>query len=173
MRESAQKRAKPTARVAKPDHGAPPSQLVLRQFRVLFNTMKSHFAQVERLAGVGGAQLWALSVVAQSPGCTLGDLARAMDIHQTTASNLVRTLSERALISVKADTLDKRTRRLHVRVAGRRILQAAPGPFAGVLPDALASLDAATLARLHRDLARLIARVRAEPGAAHIPLGQK
>jgi hypothetical protein len=44
-----------------------PSTRVLRQFRVVFNSVKTHFRQVEREAGLGGAQLWALSVIQRRP----------------------------------------------------------------------------------------------------------
>ncbi|HBZ08040.1 MAG TPA: MarR family transcriptional regulator, partial [Massilia sp.] len=74
-----------------------PETRVLRQFRIVFNAVKNHFRQVERDAGLGGAQLWALSVIAQSPGIGVTDLARALDIHQSTASNLVRALGSRGL----------------------------------------------------------------------------
>ena len=40
------------------------------------------------------------------------------------------------------------TVQLAVLPAGRKVLRQAPGPFAGVLPQALASLDSATLERL-------------------------
>ena len=35
---------------------------VLRQFRQVFNAVKSHFQQVEKTVGMGGAQVWALSI---------------------------------------------------------------------------------------------------------------
>jgi hypothetical protein len=34
---------------------------VLRQFRQVFNAVKSHFRKVERVAGIGGEQPWAFS----------------------------------------------------------------------------------------------------------------
>jgi hypothetical protein len=42
----------------------------------------------------------------------------------------------------------------------------------GVLPQALADLDKATLARLDRDLGKLIALIGADERASQIPLGQ-
>jgi hypothetical protein len=63
---------------------------VLRRFRLIFNAVKTHFQQVERHAGIGGAQLWALACVRAEPGIGVSALARAMDIHPSTASNLVR-----------------------------------------------------------------------------------
>ncbi len=145
---------------------------VLRQFRIVFNAVKSHFRQVEREAGVGGAQLWALSVIEQQPGIGATGLARELDIHQSTASNLVRALVERGYVSGSREGADRRTVALHVQPAGREVLQRAPMPFAGVLPDALASLDPATLAQLESNLNQLIAELGADDEAGSVPLSQ-
>jgi DNA-binding MarR family transcriptional regulator len=146
---------------------------VLRRFRVVFNAIKTHFRQVEKGAGIGGAQLWAIGVVRQTPGIGMNDLARAMDVHQSTASNLVRSLAERELITVVRDGSDRRTVALWISPEGRKVLRTAPGPFAGVLPDALASLDARTLARRDKDLGTLITALEADERAEGIPLGQQ
>ena len=69
-----------------------PEVRVLRRFRLVFNAVKTHFQQVEKKAGVGGAQLWALSVIHAHPGIGVNSLAAFMDVHQTTASNLVKAL---------------------------------------------------------------------------------
>jgi DNA-binding MarR family transcriptional regulator len=148
------------------------SASVLRQFRIVFNAVKTHFQQVEKKAGVGGAQLWALSIIQARAGIGVNDLAGAMDVHQSTASNLVKTLVERELIGTAKEGADRRAVQLRILPAGVRVLRRAPGPFAGVLPDALASLDAATLARLDNDLSKLIAALDSDMRAANIPLGQ-
>jgi DNA-binding MarR family transcriptional regulator len=145
---------------------------VLRQFRLVFNTVKTHFQQVEKRAGLGGAQVWALSVVRDRPGIGVNDLARALDVRQPTASNLVKALAEQDLIEVCKDERDGRAVMLHVRPAGTRVLRRAPGPFTGVLPEALATLDPATLGRLEQDLAVLIKVLGADERGANIPLSQ-
>lgn len=145
---------------------------VLRRFRVVFNAVKTHFRQVEKAAGVGGAQVWALSVVAARPGLGVGALAGAMDIRQATASNLVRSLVAGGWITAERNGADRRVVQLRILPAGRALLSRAPAPFSGVLPEALARLDAQTLARLDADLARLIELLRADPGAAAVPLAQ-
>jgi DNA-binding MarR family transcriptional regulator len=149
-----------------------PATRVLRQFRVVFNAVKSHFRQVEREAGLGGAQLWALSVIERSPGIGVTDLARALDIHQSTASNLIKALAERGLVQASREGADRRGVALRVLPEGEALLSKAPGPFAGVLPGALASLDEATLARLEQDLSSLIAALAADEAAAAVPLAQ-
>jgi DNA-binding MarR family transcriptional regulator len=150
---------------------AAPAAQVLRRFRLVFNAVKTHFQQVEKKAGVGGAQLWALSIVRDRPEIGVNDLAKAMDVHQSTASNLVRTLIARELIDGSRSGSDRRTVQLRILPAGRAVLRRAPGPLTGVLPQALASLDARTLKRLDADLARLITALHADERAANIPLG--
>lgn len=145
---------------------------VLRRFRVVFNAVKTHFQQVERTAGLGGAQVWALSVVAADPGIGVGQLARAMDVHQTTASNLVKQLLAAELVEATRDESDRRSVRLAIRPRGRRLLARAPGPFSGVLPDALDRLPPEVLARLDADLALLIEVLDADRRAGRKPLAQ-
>ena len=143
---------------------------VLRRFRIVFNAIKAHFQQVEKQAGVGGAQLWALSVIRQRPGIGVNELARAMDVHQSTASNLVKTLAERNMIVATKEGSDRRAVQLRLLSSGAEVLDRAPGPFTGVLANALAALDADTLARLDEDLGKLISALDADERAAGIPL---
>lgn len=145
---------------------------VLRQFRQVFNAVKTHFQQVEKTVGLGGAQVWALSVIRDTPDIGVGDLARAMDIHQSTASNLVKALIERQLVSASKDEGDRRAVRLRLLAAGTRLLKRSPGPYAGVLPAALASLDDKTLKRLEADLARLMRELHTDKEAGGIPLAE-
>jgi hypothetical protein len=52
------------------------------------------------------------------------------------------------------------------------VLGSAPLPFAGVLPDALSALDAATLSRLEHDLGKLIALLEADEASGNVLLSQ-
>jgi DNA-binding MarR family transcriptional regulator len=167
-------RRSPTAAAPIADAGEPAADdmaaRVLRQFRQVFNSVKTHFQQVERRAGLGGAQVWALSTIKERPGVGVGELARAMDIHQSTASNLVKGLVERDLVEARREGADRRSVQLRLRPAGAAALRKAPRPFTGVLPDALRRLDAPSLNRLHRDLGRLISEIGADEGAGQVPL---
>jgi DNA-binding MarR family transcriptional regulator len=147
-----------------------PSTLVLRRFRVVFNAVRTHFQQVEKIAGIGGAQVWALSVVRDSPQIGVTELGLAMDIHQSTASNLVKTLVKRGLIQTSKSEEDRRSVRLMISSAGKDILKRVPGPYEGVLPMALNALPEKTLARLDKDLAQVIAAIQADESAGGIPL---
>lgn len=151
-----------------------PSQQVLRQFRIIFNAVKAHFRQVEQESGLGGAQVWALSVASESPGIGVGQLARVMDIRQPTASNLVRGLVAKGLLRSEKSVLDRRAVALFATAEAQRILQRVPGPGSGVLPHALAALDDATLRRLQADLERVTEQLDAQGAAeaANTPLAQ-
>ncbi|MBZ2209755.1 MarR family winged helix-turn-helix transcriptional regulator [Massilia soli] len=145
---------------------------VLRQFRIVFNTVKAHFRQVERDTGIGGAQLWALSEIRATPGIGVNDLARALDVHQSTASNLVKSLLDKGLVMAVRSGRDRRIVLLSLLPAGAALLDSAPAPFAGVLPGALAGLDLATLNRLETDLASVIALLQGDPAGAKVPLAE-
>lgn len=154
---------------AQEDLGASAAR-VLRQFRRVFNAVKTHFQQVEKKAGVGGAQVWALSAIQAVPGIGVNQLARTMDIHQTTASNLAKTLVNGGLASADRKGPDRRAVQLRILPAGAAVLRKAPGPFTGVLPEALNRLDLATLFQLERDLSQLIAVLQSDEAAAGMPL---
>lgn len=143
----------------------------LRQFRQVFNAVKTHFQQMERRTGIGGSQAWALSIVGQQPGIGMGGLAQAMDIHQSTASNLVRGLVARQLIEPRRSQADGRAVSLHITGEGRKLLSKVPAPFSGVLPAALRQLDEVRLKRLNKDLAALLQLIgHVDKKAARTPL---
>lgn len=129
---------------------------VLLQFRQIFNAVKTHFQHVESSVGLGGAQLWALGVIRDTPGIGTGGVAERLNIHQSTASNLLSALVERKLIAGKKDEGDKRAVRWRLLPAGTAVLKRSPGPFTGVLPQALHELDEKVLERLEKDLKQLL-----------------
>lgn len=143
---------------------------VLRRFRVVFNAVRGHFQEIESRVGLGGAQVWALNVLRDHPGIGVGTLAKSMDIHQSTASNLVKVLLRKDLITMRKASTDRRQVELQILPSGLAILSQVPGPFEGVLPGALNQLSVATLLRLDRDLGELIALLKVDEKAANIPL---
>jgi len=129
---------------------------VLRQFRVIFRSVKKHFQVIERTCGIGGSQLWALAAVSESPGIRVSDLAKAMSIHQSTASNLVEQMVKLGLIVRERDAEDQRVVRLNATARGLALIARAPKPLIGLLPDALSQLNPHELRQLHASLATLL-----------------
>ena len=143
---------------------------VLMQFRVVVRSMRRHYQSVERACGVTGAQLWAMAQVAASPGMTVGELARDLAIHQSTASNMIADLERAGLLERERPDDDQRIVRLALTRAGQRVVDRAPRPLRGALQESLMALPPARLAALHRDLADVIAHLQGGDKAAESEL---
>lgn len=138
----------------------------LQGFRLIFASARAHDADVRRIAGIPGSQVWALAEISREAGLSVNALAERMALHQTTASNLVNALVERKIIRRLRDEADQRIVRLHVTTEGERLLRRAPGPYAGLLVDALRQLEGAQLARLRKSLQVLVDKMRDTKTAA-------
>ena len=133
---------------------------VLEQFRIVFKSIRRHYQSVERRAGISGAQLWALAQVAGRPGVTVGDLAKSLAIHQSTARNLLRRLEGLGLVARQRRGKDQRVVALFATPQGLKVLKRAPQPLSGVLQQALSDLPVGNLQVLRRELRKLIAAMR-------------
>lgn len=144
---------------------------VLQQFRFIFKSAKKHFQWVEQETGISGSQLWALAHIATAPGLRVTELARALAIHQTTASNLVDKLAQRKLIRRERGREDQRVVRLFLTQRGTDVVSKAPKPYEGVLPDALMRLPQADLRKLDSLLKSVAGRMRVrDAGGRRTPL---
>ena len=130
--------------------------VVLKQFRVVINNIRENYRDVEKATGVSGAQLWALYAITSRPGIKVGELARELAIHQTTASNLLDRLAELGHIQRKREGRDQRVVTIHLTAQGRAKVDGAPQPAIGMLQHALLSLPAERLEGLHAHLVDLI-----------------
>lgn len=164
--------AHPATRTKPPTEASlDPAVESLRRFRQIFAAVRTHFRQVEQITGTGAAQLRALSLLRERPGLRISELAQAMDIHQSTTSNLVKTLVERKLVSAARNGTDARVLHLNLSPAGEKVLQRLQGQhYIGVLPQALQTLPPRVLTRLNADLDRLLAAMQADGSAARSPL---
>lgn len=150
----------------------PTADRVLQQFRIILNAVKTHFQQVERRSGIGGVQVWALSLIHERPGLGVSQLAMELNVRQPTASSVVRNLALQGLIEVRREGPDRRSVQLHATAAGGELLRRAPGPHAGLLPEALGALDKHTLGQLETCLHTLVDKLGADGRAATQPLSQ-
>ena len=146
------------------------AQKVLRQFRVVISSVRRHYQLMEKRSGIGGAQIWALNTIAQTPGIGINRLSSVMDIHQSTASNLVRALVEQGLIQSEKSVHDKRATELYPLPAGLKILKKVPGPVTGLLPHALSKLSNSDLVDLERSLSKLVSQLNIDEKSAHTPI---
>lgn len=131
---------------------------VLKKFRVVFSAVKKHFQDAESQCGVSGAQLWAASEICRTPGLRVSELARAMSVHQSTASNLLGELEKKGLVKKERSGTggDQRVVRLYLTNKGNEIVARAPKPIIGVLPDALQNLPEDVLNSLNANMELLV-----------------
>lgn len=158
-----------------PDHSESTKAValeVLKLFRIIFKSANRHFHEIEKIAGVGGASLWALAEIGDTENLTVSKLASSMSIHQSTASNLIDKLEAKGYIVRKRGVDDRRMVLLQLTSFGREVLNKAPLPHRGILPDALMRLDPETLVQISSHLNALISSMeRKQPDSAFEPLG--
>jgi DNA-binding MarR family transcriptional regulator len=146
---------------------------VLGKFREVFRAAKVHFGTVHKSVGVSGAQLWALWELHREPGLRVTELASRLSLRQSTVSNLIEQLSKAKHLKRKRNDTDQRVVRLYLTASGRRLVERAPQPARGVLPDALESLDAKTLMHLDVQLRTLLRAMKIRvPGASKTHLDE-
>ncbi len=145
----------------------------LRLFRIIFKSANRHFHDIEKAAGIGGASLWALAEIAETEELTVSGLAKAMSIHQSTASNLIEKLETGGYVIRTRSLNDRRVVYLSLTLQGREVLAKAPPPYRGILPDALMKLDPKSLNELNRYLIELISGMEGKSDVgAYEPLGK-
>jgi len=144
---------------------------VLSQFRILLSSIKRHYQWVEQNCGVSGAQLWALSEIAASPGLRVSDLAHRLAVHRSTASNMLQRLEQLGLLVRRRIGKDQRVVQLRLTPRGEAVLRQAPRPFVGVLQQALLDLPPSSLEILHASLGDVIRLMRTkDPRDKGMPL---
>lgn len=128
----------------------------LKKLRIVIRAAQRHSNWIEKQCGVSGAQLWVMQEVYETPGARVGQIADKLAIHQTTASNLIDALVKRGLIEKERDREDQRVVRLALSKEGCAVLETAPKPARGLMPEALRKMDDAGLAELNGGLQALL-----------------
>jgi len=145
--------------------------LALKQFRVIFRSIKKHSQFIEKKCQVSGSQLWALALVAETPGIRVTELAGKLSIHQSTASNLIDQLAHKKLLRRERAANDNRVVKLYLTDAGDAVVQQAPKPLRGLLLDALDQLPEDMLVQLNNRLGDLLQAMKSRDArAGGIPL---
>lgn len=148
-RKTAQKN--PQEERTQPDHLD-----VLKKIRIVIRAAQRHSAWIEKHCGVSGAQLWMMQELQDAPGLRVGEIAHRMAIHQTTVSNLLDTLEKRGYVVKTRDPDDQRAVRLSLSEQGSELLEHAPKPARGLLPEALEQLAPERLLQLNQGLQGLV-----------------
>lgn len=111
---------------------------------------------IDRSHGLSGSQLLALWHISAQPRLRVSQLAEAMHIHHSTASNLLDKLERKGLMCRERQQVDNRVVCLSLTAAGALLVKDVPGPLQGRLRNALQALPEEMLASLHQGLSRVI-----------------
>ena len=132
---------------------------VLRLIRAVQNGMQN----IDRSHGLSGSQLWAIWQISAQPGQRVSDLAEALHIHPSTASNLLDKLEARGFVRRERRDTDNRVVRLFLGEDGLNLIKAIPGPTQGLLRHALQQVPAEILAGLHEGVTTVLDLMEQSP----------
>ncbi|UXI66483.1 MarR family winged helix-turn-helix transcriptional regulator [Tahibacter amnicola] len=141
---------------------------VLELLHSLFHAIKARHAQVLRDEedGLAPMEARALNFVARNPGCTAADIAQKSGRDKAQVARLIKTLTERGLLTRQTDDADRRSQRLALTVAGRALQKKVQGHRRRLAADLVADLSPAEQDRLASYLTRLNARMAPGDGSA-------
>lgn len=140
---------------------APPPDEVFSAVLRLVRTVQTGMQNIESSHGLSGSQLMALWQISAEPGQRVSELAKALQIHPSTASNLVDKLESRGFVMRQRGGEDNRVVRLYLADAGIHLVKKVPGPMRGRMRNALQGVTPEVLAGLHRGVSELLARMDA------------
>jgi DNA-binding MarR family transcriptional regulator len=141
---------------------------VLDALRRIVRELRLSARDAERTAGISGAQLFVLQVLAREPAASLNDVAERTMTDQSSVSVVVSRLSEQKLVSKKASKEDGRRVELSLTPAGQRLLARCPEPTQARILTALQRLDSGELGALTRGLAALVREMGIEDEEARM-----
>lgn len=116
----------------------------------LVRTVQTGMQNIDTSHGLSGSQLWALWQISAQPGQRVSELAAALHIHPSTASNLLDKLETGGLLRRERRDIDNRVVRLYLSAAGLKLVKEIPGPMKGKLRQALQQLPAPILTGLFK-----------------------
>jgi MarR family transcriptional regulator, organic hydroperoxide resistance regulator len=155
---------KSTARVAGPRPGRPqrsPAEQIVLGLRRIVKALEVYSREVQKAFGLTGPQLWALKVLARYGPLSVGELAEALAVHQSSLSVLIDRLERRGLLRRCRDAEDRRVVRLVLTPEGAALAARAPEPAQGRLLHALRRMPAEEIKWIGEAVERLVRSMEA------------
>lgn len=135
--------------------------LLLRLVRAIQSGMQS----IDASQGLSGSQLWALWQISARPGLRVAELAEALHIQPSTASNLLDKLERRGLVRRERRDADSRVVRLFLTESAVDVVKGIPGPMQGRLRQALRDISPPLLDGLRQGLTSVLDAIGEAPPA--------
>jgi DNA-binding MarR family transcriptional regulator len=122
----------------------------------LVRTVQTGMQNIDDTHGLSGSQLWALWQISARPGLRVSELAKALHIKPSTASNLLDKLELRQLVRRERRDADNRVVCLQLTEQGVDLVKDIPGPMQGRLRSALGKMSLPALASLRLGVGSLL-----------------
>ena len=129
---------------------------VVNSLRRLFKAINEYSKRIFKRTGLSGPQVWALTVLANEPALSHGELAERLFAHRSTVTGIVDRLEAGGMVVRTTDPDDRRGIRLSLTSRGHRVLKKSPPPVQIGLRRALERLPTAQLRRLRRMLQAVV-----------------
>lgn len=130
----------------------------------LVRAVQTGMQNIDRSHGLSGSQLWALWHISAQPKLKVSELAVAMHIHHSTASNLLDKLEKRKLVRRERQVKDNRVVCLHLTAQGMAVVKDVPGPLQGRFRRALQAVPQPVLDGLHTGVSAVLELMGPERG---------
>jgi DNA-binding MarR family transcriptional regulator len=132
---------------------------VVGRLRIIVREINRHSVRTEKLIGIKTTELLFLQLICRRPGIRLSEIAHGLSVHQSTSSNVKRSLVEQGLVDEIPNTEDRRVSFLHPTEEGvRRVVTAVKG-LSSPLRTATESIDIDDLKTLDRLLGSITDRI--------------
>jgi len=126
----------------------PSTARALNVLRSIVRSFRLNTRMIEAKLGISAAQLYVLQQLDDRPALSLSDIADRTGTHQSSASVVVRRLTERGFVQRSTAKEDRRRVELELTEAGRDLLKRAPKTIQGDLIAGSEGMSEADRARL-------------------------
>jgi DNA-binding MarR family transcriptional regulator len=134
----------------------PDIQGVVQSLRRITKAIHEFSKAVDREFGITGPQLWAMTTINESGGCSAGDVAARLCVHPSTITGIIQRLEDKRLIDRQKRPDDRRAVVLTLTAAGKKLLERAPHPAQGQLVTALRDFAPEDVAKLRGMLDQIV-----------------
>ncbi|MCG6969757.1 MAG: MarR family transcriptional regulator [Gammaproteobacteria bacterium] len=132
---------------------------IVKDLRFVLRYARSHSKTLEKQNGVSEAQLTALRQILASPGAKVSDLSKMLCLHQSTTSNMLDKLEDKALVRRERNGSDLRAVRLFLTAKGEQLLSLVPPVQQDFMTVAMTQMSDRELKILHNGLEVLLQKM--------------
>jgi DNA-binding MarR family transcriptional regulator len=140
----------------RPSTGVTDTAGIVQGLRRMVKALQTYSQDVRSAYGLTGPQLWALKTLQHEGRMTVGRLAAALAVHQSSISILLDRLEKRGLVRRIRRQPDRRVVQVELTKRGAAMATDAPDAAQGRLLHALATMSAEQLRRTRRVVDRLV-----------------